>query len=101
MKQAIVFVLLLAAAGCAKHETTTTATTGSSVADGSSALSAATLTPEQLGELGAQVAKNPDNATQLLAAKGLDQTSFEAQIRKVSEDPAASRRYAAAFKAVK
>ena len=59
---------------------------------------AATLTPEELGELGAQIRKTPDRANELLRNKGLDEKSFETEIRKVTEDPEASKRYAAAYK---
>lgn len=56
------------------------------------------LTPEQLGELGAQIGKQPDQATDLLAKHGLTKESFEAQIRKVTENPDASKRYASAYR---
>lgn len=63
-----------------------------------SASPTSTLTPEQLGELGAAIKKNPDNAQKLLSEKGLDDKSFEQAIRKIAEDPAASKRYADAYK---
>jgi hypothetical protein len=56
------------------------------------------LTPEQLGELGAKIKKNPGDANKILSDAGLTQQSFEQQVRKVAEDPAASKRYAAAYK---
>ena len=56
------------------------------------------LTPEQLGELGAQIRKTPDRAAELLRQHGLTEQSFEAQIRKVTENPDASKRYAAAYR---
>jgi hypothetical protein len=59
------------------------------------------MTPEQLGELGARITKQPDQAKQLLSEKGLDEKTFETKIRKVTEDPAASKRYAAAFEKAK
>jgi hypothetical protein len=89
---------LLVLTACGRHENTTT-TTSARTSSGPILQSTTTLTPEQLGELGAEIAKQPENGQQLLTAKGLDQQTFEAQIRKVSEDPAAARRYAAAFKA--
>ena len=64
----------------------------------SAAPATTTLTPEQLGELGAAIKKNPDNAQSLLSEKGLNDQSFEQAIRKLSEDPAASARYAEAYK---
>lgn len=56
------------------------------------------LTPEQLGELGAKIKKNPDDAKKLLSEQGLTEDSFEKQIRQVAQDPDASKRYAAAYK---
>ena len=63
-----------------------------------SAPSTTALTPEQLGELGAAIKKHPDNAQKLLSEQGLDDKSFEQAIRKISEDPAASKRYTEAYK---
>jgi len=61
-------------------------------------VAAANLTPEQLGELGAQIKKEPARANELLSAHGLDDQSFEKEIRKITQDPVASKRYAAAYK---
>jgi hypothetical protein len=58
----------------------------------------AALTPEQLGELGAQIRKEPSRAEELLAARGLDEKSFEKAIRDVTENPDASKRYADAYR---
>jgi len=58
----------------------------------------ASLTPEQLGELGAQIQKNPDRAHELLTHHGLTEESFEKAIRQVTENPDASRRYTAAYR---
>lgn len=59
--------------------------------------SAAELSPEQLGELGARIAEDPDRADQILAERGLDRDSFESAIREVTEDAEESKRYAEAF----
>lgn len=56
-----------------------------------------TLTPEQLGELGAQIKKSPNDAQKLLTDRGLTEQSFEQAVRKVAEDPAASKRYTEAY----
>ena len=56
------------------------------------------LTPEQLGEIGAKIKKHPSDVDKILADNGLTQASFEKEIRKVSSDPAASRRYRDAYK---
>ena len=60
--------------------------------------SQSTLTPEQLGEIGAQIKKHPSDADKILSDHGLSQASFEKEIRKVASDPAASRRYRDAYK---
>jgi hypothetical protein len=86
-------VLLAFAGGCAK--------TGHDDAAKSAAtdeVKAAELTPEQLGELGAQIKKSPDRAQELLSQHGLTEQAFESQIRKVTEDPDASKRYAEAYR---
>ena len=58
----------------------------------------ADLTPEQLGELGAQIRKNPTDAQRLLSERGLDEQKFEQAVRKVAEDPAAAKRYSESYK---
>lgn len=91
----ILFVFLMAtltlAGGCRQDETATT--TPEQTAESASA----ELTPEQLGELGAQIKKEPNRAQEILAAHGLNEQSFEEKIRQITEDPEASRRYTAAF----
>ena len=58
----------------------------------------ASLTPEQLGELGAQITKSPSDAQRLLSQRGLSEEKFEQAVRKVSEDPAAAKRYRESYK---
>ena len=99
MRNAITFTLivLLALAGACRQNENKTA----NVATGEQQASVQTareLTPEQLGELGAQIRKTPDRANELLSNHGLTQQSFEAQIRKVTENPDASKRYAEAYR---
>lgn len=55
------------------------------------------LTPEELGTLGAEVRMSPDKADEILSKRGMTRESFEAAIRKLSEDPEASKRYAAEY----
>ncbi len=64
----------------------------------SNTISSTSLTPEQLGELGAKIKKHPGDAEKILSEQGLSQQSFEQQVRKVAEDPSASKRYAEAYK---
>jgi len=78
--------------GCKNQSTTTTAASHDQVAV------QADTSPEALGELGAQIKKQPKDAQRLLSEHGLTEQSFEKAIRKVSEDPAASKRYAEAYK---
>ncbi len=92
---AISFVVLLAfACGGNDKQNASVAQTQSQAKLGAST----TLTPEELGALGAQIRKTPDRAEALLRERGLTEKTFEAEIRKVTEDPDASKRYAAAYK---
>lgn len=84
--------------GC-KNQSNNTAS--SSTPDNSSNTSVAqqsTLSPEELGELGAKIKKNPSDAEKLLSEKGLSQQQFEQAVRKVAESPDQSKRYAEAYK---
>ncbi len=56
------------------------------------------LTPEQLGELGAQIRKEPARADELLTKQGLSRAEFEKAIRDVTENADASKRYAEAYR---
>jgi hypothetical protein len=93
-------VMLVLAAGCKNNPSSTAASSGSENATTSaqSSAPAASLSPEQLGTLGAQIKKQPNDADKLLAERGLDEQSFAAAIRKVSEDPAQAKRYTTAYK---
>jgi len=86
-------VLLAFAGGCKQNEHQS-----ASVASEQAARSGPDLTPEQLGELGAQIQKSPDRAGELLSSHGLTEQTFEAKIRKVTENPDESKRYAAAYR---
>lgn len=90
---AVTFVVALAfIGGCGgKEPDATVATAGQPAAPVS-------LTPEELGELGAKINKEPARANEILAARGLNQEKFEVEIRKVTENPDASKRYATAFR---
>ena len=102
MKRSLLGIALCAAliaSGCSKTDQTASTTISTTAPAASApAVNATTLTPEQLGQLGALINKQPANADKLLADQGLTQESFENAIRKVSSDPAASKRYAAAYK---
>ncbi|HEV7486890.1 MAG TPA: hypothetical protein VGQ65_14525 [Thermoanaerobaculia bacterium] len=103
MKRSLLGIALCASLiACGGNKTDQTASTTSTTTTAANApaptANATTLTPEQLGQLGALINKQPGNADKLLADQGLTQATFEAAIRKVSSDPAASKRYAAAYK---
>jgi hypothetical protein len=101
MKQRFIMVLALAlalVAACNKTETSAITPTGDKTTE---VAKSHEMTPEMLGELGAEIEKNPDNAKQLLSEHGLDEKSFEVEIRKITEDPEASKRYAAAYEKAK
>jgi hypothetical protein len=88
----IAAVALTLALGCQKQPSNDNATSSTPVA------AAPSLSPEELGELGAKIKAHPSDAQKILADAGLTEAAFEQQIRKVSSDPAASKRYAAAYK---
>src|SRR5687768_13095154 len=91
---------LLLAGGCSNDQPAATNASGSTpaVAGQQAAATPAELTPEQLGELGAQIRKSPADAKRLLSARGLDEQKFEQAVRKVAEDPAAAKRYSESYK---
>ena len=97
----LTMVLLLALAGGCSNDANEKAGAAATNAQPQTAAASQTpheLTPEQLGELGAQIGKTPDRATDLLTQHGLTKESFEAQIRKITENPDASKRYADAYR---
>ena len=95
-----IVMLLALAGGCQQNHQSTAAAGQPAVSSTPAATTQAAmqLTPEQLGELGAQIQKTPDRANDLLTQHGLTAQSFEAQIRKVTENADASKRYAAAYR---
>ena len=94
---AISLVMLLALAGGCNQKSNQTASVESPQTQATTE-AAHSMTPEELGELGAQIRKNPDRTAELLKDHGMTEKSFEVAIRKVTEDPDASKRYAAAYK---
>ena len=92
---AVFLSALLVAGGCSDQKSSTTSATTNAPA---ASAQQQQLTPEQLGELGAAIKKNPNDAERLLTEKGLTEETFEQAVRKVSEDPAASKQYADGYK---
>ena len=97
--------LVVLAAGCKNNQQTASNTSlpqantsAPNLANAPNTAQASTLSPEDLGTLGAQIKKQPNNADRLLADKGLNEQSFAAAIRKVSENPDSAKRYTAAYK---
>jgi len=96
---ALTIALLLSVSltgACSRHETSVNASSGSTAAVATKA--PVSLTPEQLGELGALMRKNPSRADDLLTQHGQTRESFEKAIRDVTEKPDASRRYADSYR---
>lgn len=58
---------------------------------------ATTTSPEDLGQIGAEIKARPAEAKDILSRHGMTEESFEQAIRTVSSDPGLSRRYAAAY----
>jgi hypothetical protein len=93
----VALMLALALAGACGNDRSDAVATDQPVAAAPPAGSV-TLTPEQLGALGAQIRKEPARAEELLTQRGLTPQSFEQQIRQVTESPDASKRYAEAYR---
>ena len=91
-------VLLALAGGCKQQGTASVSSEPKAVA---TTEARHTLTPEQLGELGAKIEKSPDQAGTLLGEHGLNEKTFEQEIRRITEDPEASKRYASAYEKAK
>jgi nucleotide-binding universal stress UspA family protein len=91
-------VTLALAGGCKQQETASTSPDPKTAATTEAKHA---LTPEQLGELGAKIEKTPDQAAALLSEHGLNEKTFEQEIRKITEDPEASKRYASAYEKAK
>lgn len=88
----LVFALTLSVAAACQQEQQTTTAEQPQVAP------AANLTPEQLGELGARIQKEPDRAEEILQQHGLTPESYEQAVRGITEDVDASRRYSDALR---
>ena len=95
-KTMIAALMLVAALGCKQKSSTSTA--GSTNSTPGVTEQSQSVTPEQLGEIGAQIKHHPSDANKILSDHGLTQASFEKAIRQVASDPAASRRYRDAYK---
>lgn len=90
---ALVALTLILNFGCKNQKTSSSTTPGNTEVS-----QATNLSPEELGELGAKIKKNPGDAQKLLSEKGLTEQSFEQAVRKVAENPEQSKRYAEAYK---
>jgi hypothetical protein len=88
---------LLLLGGCKQKTTKETVVTPTTTSSSSTTV-ITTLTPEELGQIGAEIKKTPAEAKRILAEHGLDEKSFEKAIRRVSSNLEESRRYAAAYK---
>ena len=94
MKKLFALLLVVVVLPACKNESNTATSSATETAS----VSRPALSPEQLGELGAKIQNNPNDAQKILSDNGLTEESFEQAVRKVSEDPAASKRYADAFR---
>ena len=91
-------IVSLLALACNQQPSSATTTSTASVSSTAAQATASSMSPEDLGTLGAQNKKQPNDADKLLAQHGLDAKSFASAIRKVSENPDQAKRYAAAYK---
>ena len=93
-----VSLMVLLALACGGNDRQAAKVDSSQTQQVATTAAATPLTPEELGELGAKIRKTPERANEILRERGLNEKSFETEIRKVTEDPEASKRYAAAYK---
>ena len=93
-----VWALVVLLAACSDKPGATTGAGDSEAPAKTASATAANLSPEELGELGARIEKQPNDAQKILSEKGLNDQTFEKAIRKLAEDPEASKRYAEAYK---
>ena len=84
--------------GCKNQSNHTASNSTPGNSSNTSVAQQSTLSPEELGELGAKIKKNPSDAEKLLSEKGLTQQQFEQAVRKVAESPDQSKRYTEAYK---
>ena len=84
--------------GCKNQSNNTASNSTPDKSSNTSVAQQSTLSPEELGELGAKIKKNPSDAEKLLSEKGLTQQQFEQAVRKVAESPDQSKRYTEAYK---
>jgi hypothetical protein len=94
----VILIGMLTLTGACSQDQKATNSVAQPVASQPTQFASAELTPEQLGALGAQIRKTPERAADLLRERGLTEQTFEAQIRKTTENPDASKRYAAAYR---
>ena len=92
---AIATLALVLTFGC-KNQNQTASSSGDNSTGNT--VSATNMSPEDLGTLGAEIKKHPNDAQQLLSDKGLTVQQFEQAVRKVAESPEQSKRYADAYK---
>lgn len=98
MKKAATILALLGVtlAGACQNEQKTASSAASQAQPGVQV--SATLTPEELGTLGGQIKRDPNQADTLLSQRGLTRESFEKAIRDVTENADASKRYSEAYR---
>jgi hypothetical protein len=90
--------LVLTLAACGGNDTSATTVGSNDSTPAAAAAPTTTLTPEQLGELGAKIRKEPSRGDELLQQHGLNRESFEKAIRDVTQNADASKRYAEAYR---
>jgi hypothetical protein len=93
MRTTLIAIAIVCALGCQQKSAQAPA------AQQQPAVAASTpLTPEQLGEIGAQIHRHPDDARKILAGRGITPEQFEKAIREVAQNPDAARRYRDAYR---
>ena len=89
-------VALLLAGGCSKQRNETTS--NSMLVDDAFPARTTTPTPEQLGEIGAKINKQPGEAQKILRDYGLTLPAYQQAVQKASQDPTTLLRISQAYK---
>lgn len=98
MKYIAATAMALLLLGACKEKTTQETVATPTTTSSTSTTVVTNMSPEELGQIGAELKKKPGEAKRILSEHGLDEASFEKAIRKVSSNVDDSRRYAAAYK---
>lgn len=92
MRRALIVIALLVAASCKQQASAPQSSAAQTPSQQQQ------LTPEQLGEIGAEIHRHPADAQKILAGRNITPEAFEKAVRDVAQSPDSSRRYRDAYR---